>query len=142
MSGSASNTHKDPLKESDLLVCDGCICCASTYYNKVPDCIGCSGKSEFLCLVGEQCCKLGAAPLWCTSDDKYICQIGCILCSCALKSPTTLCKCQNHLCCYVANCALPTDSEIPCVIAACCLMCYPECGCCKPLKKADQSTQK
>lgn len=123
--------------QTDLLVCDGCLCCAATFYNKIPDCIGASGKSECLCISQDVCLKIGAAPLLCGGGEEgSCCRIGCICCAISLKTPTTLCKGQNHCCCYVTSCAFPTDEEIPCVIAACCIMCFPKVGCCQPLAVA------
>lgn len=135
MSAEASSTnHSIQIDQTDLIVCSGCICCMTTFYNKVPDCIGASGKSECCCISQELCCKFGASPLFCSgAEEGACCRLGCVCCAISLKSPTTCCKGQSHCCCIIGSCAFPTDEEIPCIVADSFLMCYPKCGCCVQL---------
>ncbi len=115
---------------TNLIVFSGCCCCFNALFCTTPDCIGCSGKSECLCLIEEFCCRSGADMLWCTAPEGACCQLGCGCCAIACKSPTTCCKSKQQCCCLVGQGAFPCDAEIPCVVAAWFLSCYPKCGCC------------
>eukprot|EP00343_Euplotes_focardii_P008443 CAMPEP_0205818356 /NCGR_PEP_ID=MMETSP0206-20130828/252_1 /ASSEMBLY_ACC=CAM_ASM_000279 /TAXON_ID=36767 /ORGANISM="Euplotes focardii, Strain TN1" /LENGTH=130 /DNA_ID=CAMNT_0053110665 /DNA_START=27 /DNA_END=419 /DNA_ORIENTATION=- len=118
----------DSIDQKDLVLYSGCFCCNNSLYTDMPDCVGCSGKSEVCCIVEQFCLKKGAAPLMCEKADDEICQVGCYCLSIALKKPTTICKSQAQQCCFVGSAALPPDAEIPMTLAVCFLACFPSVG--------------
>ena len=94
----------DAVDEHELIVIKGLCCCNTALYPQIPECIGCSSKSELLCLVTQCCLKCGTPAFGCKAFDDDAC-LQCGLCCCAigLKSPTTICKSQAQNCCIVAN---------------------------------------
>jgi len=125
----------DAVDEHDLIVIKGLCCCNTALYPAIPECCGCSSKSEACCLVTQCCLKLGTPTFGCKALGEDAClQCGCCCCAIGLKSPSVLCKSQKQVCCIVANAAFPTDEEVPAVLACFCLQCYPHCGCCQRLK--------
>jgi hypothetical protein len=84
--------------------------------------VGCAGNCTFLCIHEEFCCKSGT--------DKLCC----ICCALKFESPSTCCKAEEQCCCLIAGSAFPPDpNEVPCMLASCCLMCYPLMGCMKTI---------
>mmetsp|Transcript_28142 Transcript_28142/g.87073 ORF Transcript_28142/g.87073 Transcript_28142/m.87073 type:complete len:171 (+) Transcript_28142:305-817(+) len=122
----------DVVDESDLILITGCMCCNVALYPEIPDCIGCSGKSELCCLVGRICLKADTSPLTCCDvyDSEVCIQIGLICCAIGCKCPTTLWKNQSQLFCFAISGACPPDHEIPCTCAFCFLALCPTCGIC------------
>merc|ERR1712178_516571 len=128
---SASDNNEDAVNEADLIILEGCCCYYQALYCKMPECIGCSEKSECCCCVTQWCCKIGTKPLMCNAPEGNWCQLGCVCCSYGCKPPETCCMGQAQLCCIVEACAFPTTDEVPCIIADCGLVCYPKVGCCQ-----------
>lgn len=90
--------------EHELIVIKGLCCCNTALYPQIPECIGCSSKSELLCLVTQCCLKCGTPAFGCKAFDDDAClQCGCCCCAIGLKAPSTLCKSQGQTCCIVAN---------------------------------------
>merc|ERR1711920_249067 len=86
--------------------------------------IGCACNEVCICLQCECCCKNNLEP------DMYP---ACYCCGIACESPSTCCKSEQMCCCLFAACAFPPDEEVPCMIATCCIMCYPTMGCCNTI---------
>merc|ERR1719277_2563021 len=106
----------DSIDGDKVKVFEACICCYEGCL-AMDDCqVGCAGNETCLCIHTDFCCKSGTEKL-------------CCLC-CALKceSPTTCLKSEGQCCCLVGAAAIPPDSEVPCMIAQCCIMCYPKMG--------------
>jgi len=120
-----------------MILCSGCFCTQSLLYTDMPECIGCSGKSDCLCIQEQFCLRPGVPPLLCSSDDDaVICQLGLGICSVGLKRPTGCCKSQGQTCCVVSGAALPCDEDVPMTLAACGITCYPKVGVCQTLADA------
>ena len=124
-------SRPDAVDESTLTLFNACLCCNISLYTDVPDCCGCSSKSEFCCFTESLCCKSNATlTSGCdTSDDN--CIIGCVCCECGLKKPETCCMGQTQICCLVSSSAYPPTDEVPLACALFGLACLPKCGCCK-----------
>lgn len=125
----SKNKRMESIQKDDLCVVSGCCCCYSLCYLDMPGCLGCAGEGECLCIGDKFCCKPGASPYWCSAPDT-ICQIGCGCLACFLKAPTVCCKRQGQCCCCVGNQSFPCDADMPVLISAYFLTCYPKCGCC------------
>ena len=131
----AKMSAKDNVNENESIVVNACCCCNDALYCQ-SDCIGCGGETECLCYKEKCCCKPGVDCYTCCpakDDDSMLCQLGLICVACGLKVPSTCCKCQQQLCCLLSNGACPTDKEVPCMVAAYGLTCYPKCACCAKL---------
>ena len=126
---------------NDIMVCTAMCCCMYGIYMNWPGCVGCSVKRECLCLSEEMCLKLGTSPFGCGTPEGMACRLGCCCYAIGCKKPTTCCKDQEQCCCVVGQCAIPTDSEVPCAIAYLGLICYPICGCCKKVGDFPNKTQ-
>jgi len=125
----SAKTHNDIVDQSDLILFCGLICCGDFFYlNK--ECCGCSGKCECCCIREAYCCKIGKCyPIGCCEAKDTLCSCGLGFYQCAYIEPTTFMKCQSQFCCYVEQCAIPSDDEVPMVCACCGLACYPGFGC-------------
>lgn len=126
------------IPKDDLLLFGACCCCFSAFYTDVPACIGCSSKSECLCLDHESCCKLNTktyGPSCDLNKEGNICKLSLICCYYALKVPTTLCKGKSQCCCLASQGALPPDADIPIMLAYLCVVCYPKFGVCKKVSE-------
>mmetsp|Transcript_1505 Transcript_1505/g.2749 ORF Transcript_1505/g.2749 Transcript_1505/m.2749 type:complete len:124 (+) Transcript_1505:73-444(+) len=107
----------DSIDESKVTVYSALGCCWSGFLMELSG-IGCAAKETLCCLECDFCCKAGTEMLC----------LGC----CALRAvqPTTCIKSQAQCCCFASAAALPCDAEVPCILAVCCLTCYPKPGCC------------
>ncbi len=114
-------------------LCDACICCyASCDTENIK--IGVDSASECLCLVGAECCAIGAKSKGCgiVTEDDECCKIGCFICNLGLKSPAVLCAGAGQCCCCKEVASFPFNEDYvkeP-VCAVCCISCAPEAGCC------------
>mmetsp|Transcript_40111 Transcript_40111/g.95837 ORF Transcript_40111/g.95837 Transcript_40111/m.95837 type:complete len:125 (+) Transcript_40111:83-457(+) len=113
----------DSIDESKVTVLSACCCCFTGFLLDASG-LGCAAKETLCCLECDFCCKAGTEMLG----------LGC----CALRCvPCTVCiKQQGQCCCLVEAIALPCDAEVPAVLAACCLVCYPKVGCCMKIGEA------
>ena len=114
---------KDAIDESKVTVADAC-CCFYEGFNLSDTPIGCACNEVCICLQCECCCKNNMDP------DMYP---ACYCCGIACESPSTCIKSEQNCCCMFAACAFPPDEEVPCMIATCCIMCYPTMGCCNTI---------
>ena len=117
----------------DICVWGACCCFMSGCYMNWPGCCGCSHKVEYCCIVEECCCKCGTQPYACGTPEGMLCRFGLCCYAIGCKKPTTCCKEQDQCFTLVNQCAIPTDDEVPCAIAAYGLTCYPIFGCCKKI---------
>merc|ERR1712060_803261 len=81
------------------------------------------GNEECCCCEFAFCCK----PTYCCDSSKLL---QCWCCACQDIAPTTCMKNESQCYCAVAACAFPPDEEVPCMVALCCVMCYPPFGLC------------
>lgn len=98
---------------ADTRPCAGCCCEISSCYLSFPACCSAYVKSSCCCLESEgSCCK----ALCCTSK-KYKKSLCCTVqqLNCLCVSPSTCCKGWAQCFCLDNRCALPCDSEVPCV---------------------------
>merc|ERR1712115_355978 len=106
---------------------NGLICCHDAIL--CNDCLGCSSEGQCLCWEESFCCKMGTDPygpgLKTDFDDNEAkcCMLQCICCECGCKNPETCIMQQNHFCCLVNNCSIPTNEEIPTTCGCCGFMC-------------------
>ena len=121
----------ESIKKDDLSIIAGCCCNYALCYLTMPDCIGCASEQECLCCGQKHCFKLGANCYWCKGDEASCCQLGCGFCAIFLKTPATCCKSEAQCCCCLQSCSVPPTQDMPCIVAAYFLTCYPSCGCCK-----------
>ena len=106
---------KDAIDETKVKVCEACCCYYSGCMSDTCP-IGCACTETCCCLNGEACCK---------NMEEGSSKPACFCCEITCQSPTTCCKTEQQTCCCVAACAFPPDEEVPCMIAECCIMCYP-----------------
>ena len=128
----------DTINRGDLLLFGGLVCCNTTVYPKVPECIGYSGFYECLCLNGNLCAKAGtsAYPLGFNQASPYIAQFQCICAQFGIMNKfTTCCKSQNQCCCVVQQCAFPPDGDVPITLAMLFVALYPKLGVCTKLSE-------
>ena len=120
----------DAIDERNLYLINGCYCANISLYPAIPECIGCSLKTESCFALAHCCCKCGTRGLSCRAfgDAAFIqCGLPCFAIGCTY--PSTCLKTQAQLMCLAANCACPPDREIPSAIALFGLTCYPKCQC-------------
>lgn len=108
------------LPDSKLRVVDGCLCCNTSLFLEVPECLGCSGECELLFCKGSCCCRPN------TSQQRFICF------DVRKKSNELKVKVRKHVFCCVADCALP-PRVVPCTLAKFGIAVYPRVGCCLTL---------
>lgn len=127
----------DAINEADLFIVHACCCCNISFYPAIPDCIGCSAKTETCCALVACCCKCASPCLGCRAfKESAFLQCGLPCLAVGVKYPTTCVKTQAQLFCLTENCACPGDREIPQACTCFFLTCYPRCTCCLRLKYA------
>merc|ERR1712204_40537 len=114
---------KDAIDETQVVVSDAC-CCFYEGFTCEACPIGCACSETLCCCSCEFCCKPMAE-----GEEKPMC----ICCGCRPESPSTCIKSEAQLFCCVGGCAFPPDAEVPCMIATCCIVCYPSFACCGKL---------
>jgi hypothetical protein len=92
----------------------GCLCCFNACYLVYPNCVGCVGHSDCLCIHQDMMsCKIPIEEedkhLWC------ICQRG----QCVLSEIVNLCAIKRQCFCFDTRCSLPPSDEIPCLLTIC-----------------------
>ena len=97
----------------------------------------CKGGGECLCCVGEHCLDPKEPPLGpgMITKDGEICKLGLFCCSCGLKAPEVCCNSFDRCLCCSEAASFPFGEDKYVTqphCAYCCIMCLPECGCCKP----------
>lgn len=129
-------TEVDNIDEDELLLMKACCCSNTALYTACPDCIGCSGEHECLCVTSKGCLTLGSPSygVGCGTSGRECAVLKCCCLACGLISPNTCCKNQQHVCCCVINSAFPPTDEVPCMctLLPFCVL-YPECGCCETI---------
>mmetsp|Transcript_66686 Transcript_66686/g.131474 ORF Transcript_66686/g.131474 Transcript_66686/m.131474 type:complete len:124 (+) Transcript_66686:74-445(+) len=111
---------KDSIDESKVTIMGAC-CCNYNGFDCENSPIGCAENNTCCCIHCECCCKSDAELLRC-----ICCNIGC-------ETVTTCIKSEAQICCMTGACAFPPDNEVPCIIATCCITCYPAMGPCLKL---------
>jgi len=107
----------DSLDNSKITVVEACCCCYCGLV-KLAGSLGCMSSNKCLCIESEFCCKSGTDML------------GCGCCCLRLVGPMPCIKSQSQCCCIAQAAAFPCDEEVPLMVGAFGLMCYPF-GCCK-----------
>jgi len=113
--------------KKELLPVEAFCCCIRSLYCNFPECLGCQGEHECLCVecsykrctAGGHESALVAAD---TTDDDLICT--CCASGCYLVRITTCCKCVNQYFCIEDRCSFPCDDDVPCMLAYFCIVCY------------------
>ena len=116
---------------SNLYLYSACICCFNALYLDFPALVGCSGKSECLCIDQEFCIKMNTPPYpvtFETGKNGNICDIALFCCMAALKMPKVLCKGKGQCLCCVNQAALPPDGDVPMMCAICFVALFPQIG--------------
>mmetsp|Transcript_8127 Transcript_8127/g.20971 ORF Transcript_8127/g.20971 Transcript_8127/m.20971 type:complete len:120 (+) Transcript_8127:66-425(+) len=113
----------DSIDETKVKVFSACLC---TYAGCMTEgCpIGVACNETCLCLHCDCCLNPSSQMLCC----------GC--CAFKIETPTTCIKAEQQVCCCVDACAFPCDNEVPMMLAACCVTCYPTIGVCKTVREA------
>jgi hypothetical protein len=118
---------------SEVVPCSACLCSISSLYLRFPGCISCYEKTTCCCFETESvCCRI----MTCSSNRKKE-----TLCMVFEKSnfyivwPTTFIKSISQCMLFDSRCAIPCDSEVPCIcmmlpFCTCCVNCKPRCECC------------
>merc|ERR1712127_1065557 len=119
--GDDEKKDTDALDQKKVTIISACCCCYEGYLCG-DGCYGWMGSSTHCCIESEVCCKQGA--------DKLCC----ICCALRLVSPSVCIKEQTQCCCLVAAVAIPPDDEVPCMLAQCCITCYPTFGALKKIE--------
>lgn len=102
----------DALDNNKITIFSAC-CCAYNGLLMTQNCFGCMGSGTLCCCEGEVCLKVPCKPL------------GLVCCACRCVSPSVCIKVQSQECCCVGATAIPCDEEVPCLIGACFVICYP-----------------
>ena len=93
----------------DLRPCMACCCTILSCYVAFPQCIGCYSKGVFTCIETESvACKPSVV-------EGSLCKL--LSSEVELVKPVTCVKCAAQECCIDSRCALPCDSEVPCMIS-------------------------
>ena len=114
---------------NELKFFSGCLCCFTALYPQFPDCIGCTGDCECLCVSEKFCVSVAGLktpfPVGVVKNDAAICEIALFCCDCALKKPSICCKSKVQECCLVGAGAIPCTDDVPSVFGTCFVSCYP-----------------
>jgi hypothetical protein len=88
----------------------GCCCSIGALYTAWPQCIGCEGDTEILCIKGNfQALKPVQDP-----ESHDWCNV--VNCRFIGKNVETCCKQQQQCFCCVGRAALPCDDDVPCIL--------------------------
>ena len=131
--------------KKELLPCDALFCCIRSLYCAFPECIGCQGEHQCLCIecshqrckpmVGQKIAVISADA----TDDDIICT--CCASGCYLVRVTTCCKRVEQVFCLEERCSIPCDDEFPCMLACCCIVFYYkgicQFSCCQTIGQID-----
>ena len=119
-------------------------CWIRSFYCAFPECLGCQGEHECLCIeCSHQRCKPmrhdSATVTADVTDNDVVCT--CCASGCYFIRLTTCCKCVEQCFCIEERCSCPCDDDNPCMLAYCCIVCnykgICQCSCCQTIGQLD-----
>ena len=105
---STRNAYEKPVLKDQTPI-GGCCCSMTSLYMKWPECIGCHQEFELCCLELK---AIGCKPIY---SNPLICCI-CVDGSFNVVPPKVCIKGTNQCFCCDNRCALPCDSDLPCIL--------------------------
>ena len=104
-----------------LIPFSACCCSIHSCFLDFPACLGCQDQTTCLCIRSNtRCCKVASKEELETAKRYCICQEG----GTFAVFPKTCLKGQNQWCCCENRCALPCDSDVPCLVTLCFVTCF------------------